>query len=493
MPRSQDLAHGATSRHYIPAMTDQKHKVSNVFVPGRLPDLTYNPRANLQLEDQLNDYLDEGGAILTVAGPTKTGKSVLLQQVVPDPVWLDGQAVTDVETLWRLVGEELVVYTGAEKGVGESATGGGSVSSKAGIGPLVQVGAQATYTATDSESRKYSVERPVAAVVSKALVASARPLVIDDFHFIDRAVQRQVVRALKPVVLAGNAVILVSISHRAQDVVTAEGDMTGRVVPLTVPFWSEADLMQIAQKGFSLLNVHDEQNGLANFLAEQCYGSPHLMQKFCRELCKLNGVRETAPTTIQLQKPEDWTVFLQAQVDATSRDWFQRLLTGPEERGTTRNQWQVRGDGLLDGYGLTLLAISRTGPKLTLTKAEIKAAVDAAVEGASPQAHQTTRVLQRMTMIASKRATGQAPTEAELDAEQEGLPDIQPVLEYMEDGASSTLHLADPFFAFYLAWAAEQHLADSQRPESVEEPAGGRDVPGPPDAPPLDLKKQRNS
>ncbi len=236
-------------------------KVSDVFVPGRLPELTYNPRTELHLEQRLEDYLDEGGAILTVAGPTKTGKSVLLRRVIANPVWVDGQGVTGVDHLWSLAADQLGVYTQVEFGSGESETGGGVGGTEVGLGPVLKVKGDAQYSASDSTSRRYMVDRPLVAVAKQAVAAAGRPLVIDDFHFIPRPTQREIVRALKPLVLAGVPVIFVSISHRVQDVVSAEPDMTGRVVPLQVEFWSDQELFYIAERGFEALNVRDSGGG----------------------------------------------------------------------------------------------------------------------------------------------------------------------------------------------------------------------------------------
>jgi hypothetical protein len=298
-------------------------------------------------------------------------------------------------------------------------------------------------------------------VARNALEASHRPLVLDDFHFVECGVQRDIVRALKPLVLAGVPVVFVSISHRVQDVVTAEPDMTGRVASLAVDLWREEELLVIARKGFEVLNVRDPGEAVAKVLAASSYGSPHLMQKFCREVCKDAGIRETQAITRAVPEPSDWDAFFGRQVDGASADWFQRLLRGPQERGSAGTQWRLRDGRTLDGYGLTLAAIASTGPKLTLTKDEIKSAVESLVDGQGPAAHQTTRVLQHMTKIAAKRANEPVPTEAELDREAvdpDAVPDVQPVLEYLEDGPSSSLHIADPFFAFYLRWGTWRHL-----------------------------------
>lgn len=454
-------------------MTDRL-KVAQVFVPGKLPEITYNPREDQHLETDLRDYLDETGAILTVAGPTKTGKSVLLRRVIPDPVWVDGQGIDSTDELWAMVSDQLGAYSKIEVGEEQSETGGGQVGTKAGFAPVLEVNATAKYEVTDRGSRRYSVERPVPAVARQMLEESGRALVIDDFHFINRPAQREIVRALKPSVLAGVPIILASVSHRVQDVVTAEPDMTGRVQPLPIRFWSLSDLKLIAAKGFTALNLRDPDEKLAERLAEESYGSPHLMQRFCRELCKANGAREAQDAPLELQGPENWTTFFQDQVDPASRDWFERLLAGPATRGTERTQWPIAGESgaTLDGYGVTLRAIAGTGPKLELTRGEIQDSVDRIVKGQGPATHQTTRVLQHMTAIAEKRMSERQMTEEELDqlAEDEAIPDVQPVLEYIEDETNSRLHIADPFFAFFVRWGSAKHLQGGQPVPLVEPP-----------------------
>src|SRR5699024_4772702 len=94
----------------------QTVKVSKVFVPGKLPDYTYNPRSDLHLESLLSDYVDEAGSILTVAGPTKTGKSVLLRRVAQEPAWVDGQGIESVDEMWRRIGDSIGIFTDIEVG-----------------------------------------------------------------------------------------------------------------------------------------------------------------------------------------------------------------------------------------------------------------------------------------------------------------------------------------------------------------------------------------
>jgi len=50
----------------------------NVFVAGRPPDVTYNPRSDRQQETEVRAYIGQPGKALSVSGPTKSGKTVLI-------------------------------------------------------------------------------------------------------------------------------------------------------------------------------------------------------------------------------------------------------------------------------------------------------------------------------------------------------------------------------------------------------------------------------
>ncbi|WP_156372841.1 hypothetical protein [Deinococcus sp. Leaf326] len=60
-----------------------KYLLRNVFVAGGEPSLTYNPRENLSLEEKIRDYLEERSRILSISGPTKSGKTVLVRRIIP--------------------------------------------------------------------------------------------------------------------------------------------------------------------------------------------------------------------------------------------------------------------------------------------------------------------------------------------------------------------------------------------------------------------------
>lgn len=441
-------------------------RVSDVFVPGRLPRYTYIERSaqdpqsgqHIDLSLAVTDYLEERGAILTVYGPTKTGKTVLLERVVPNPLYIESQGIESEGELWLRLGDRLGVCTTIEGSETDSTTV--QLGSRAGASVWVASGEFSEESSdTEGGSSTRGFTRPVSTAVSDELDES-RAIIVDDFHFIPRPVQRDIVRALKPLCTAGVPIILVSISHRFTDVISAEPDMTGRVRGLGVRFWNIGELLEIAREGFEALNVMDPDGELALRLAQESYGSPHLMQQFCRELVKLNGIRareEGEPR--QLKPPEDFAAFFRAQADPSSRTWFTRLQRGPKERGRSRAVWRLTDGRELDNYGLVLAALADLGAPQVIPKGDVVDRINGLVRGTPPAPHQTTRVLSHMSKISRKRATEWWPDEEELDEEEEdpmGLPDSQPVMEFVEEA----LHLADPFFAFSVKWSGDLWLAE---------------------------------
>jgi len=72
----------------------------NVFVAGSAPRITYNPRDDRHLEREVTLYLDQGpGRALSVSGPTKSGKTVLVERLLPrdEAIWMEGPDLVSVE------------------------------------------------------------------------------------------------------------------------------------------------------------------------------------------------------------------------------------------------------------------------------------------------------------------------------------------------------------------------------------------------------------
>lgn len=406
-----------------------RYKVGEVFVPGGLPTVTYDRRDDLHLEQKLRDYLDERHRILSVSGPTKTGKTVLLKSVLDDPIWLAGGEIHSLDDFWSSIADQLGLFLDQHQ---DERTGEVDArTTKGGLtAPIVSATREGTQTQSMDRGSSQARSRPAAAAVKEALGTNLRPLVIDDFHYLLPDLQLQIVRGLKDLVFNGLPVIFASVPHRAYDAVRVEKEMTGRVEQMPIKFWSEEELLRIADTGFEVLNAEDVDHALAKRLSGESFSSPHLMQDFCLQLCKENNVRETQDTEAVLQAPA-WEDFFRARGSAASKTAFDLLAKGPRQR-TDRKERKLANGQTTDIYGVVLAAIAHTGPLTTLTYEELRAAIRNVLAEEPPQRHEVTRVLDELVKISRDQIEG------------------EPVLDY--DAELSTLHIADPFFAYFLRW-----------------------------------------
>lgn len=406
-------------------------RIGDVFVPGGFPEITYVPRDELQLERRLNDYVAERFKVLSLSGPTKSGKTVLVKRVIPDAIWVSGGEIATATEFWKVLVDKLDGWIEVEisrsRSRSESTETSGSV--EGGV-PFLKARGEVSASAEELDERVRTVrrDRPAAQVASDLLLITKPVLVIDDFHYLPEAEQLKIVRGMRALIFDGVPVILLSVPHRVYDAVRAEPEMTGRVVPLTSPFWSPEDLSAIAQLGFVALNL-EPRKGITERLVAESFGSPFLMQDFCLELCKANDIREEQATAIPLEAP-NWEMFFRARAMGTAKGEFDRLARGPRER-TKRIPRHLRDGRAVDIYHLVLAAIAHTGPKTEISDVELRNSIRAIMSGDPPASHEVTRVLDQMTEIARK---GKG----------------EPVVDYMAD--ERTLHIADPFFAYYLKW-----------------------------------------
>lgn len=407
--------------------------VGHVFVPGGLPGVTYVPRDALRLESLFADYLDERGRILSLSGPTKSGKTVLMRRMLPAALEFSGGDLKSADDFWVAAADQLKAYPEETKTIERGTAETSTVEGKADVSvPLFEIGGGVATAREGSEARTHSVTRtrPAHLVAKERFKADLDTVVvIDDFHYMPVDAQLDIVRGLKPLVFDGLRVVIASVPHRAFDAVRVEKEMTGRVEQLPIPMWELQELQGIAERGFEELNVTAAPPDVAR-LAHETFRSPHLMQDFCLQYCKLNGIRQRQEDATALAPPEDWDRFFEGRAPSASKAAFDLLVKGPPR--TDRIVRHLKSGAATDIYGAVLAAIASTGPVTELPYDQLRAALRDVLDGDLPQLHEVTRVLLAMSKIAREQIEG------------------EPVVDYDED--FKTLHISDPFFAFYLRW-----------------------------------------
>lgn len=412
------------------------YKVSQVFVTGGMPQYTYVPRLGKKLEERLRLVQDNLCKLVTVTGTTKSGKTVLTSKIFPrygDSIWIDGGTVQTENDLWDNILVSLDAFTNTEETNTKTHSGGisGEMSTTAGL-PLFAaaagtVSADYGHERTRLNGRSRTISSRTAAI--RALHQVKHPLIIDDFHYLSRSFQGAIIRALKPLIFEGLPVIFIAIPHRRYDAIKIEREMTGRLDNINIPSWDIDELKNIPHEGFPLLNINVDSVIIDRF-AKEAFGSPHLMQEFCRKLCDLHGITQTVDSVINITGVDE-SIFKQV-AEGTGKVIFDRLTKGPRQR-SDRLQRQLKNGENVDIYKVALLALVKIAPGLdTIEYEQIRSAMRELLQANIPQAHEVSRVFEHMSKIA---ADDESST---------------PVLDWEKQDRK--LHITDPYFAFYLRW-----------------------------------------
>jgi hypothetical protein len=122
-----------------------------VFVAGGQPSVTYVQREELHIERQLARAIATPNQIVSLSGPTKTGKTVLCRKVLAgrEYVWIDGGEVKSDDDFWNRVRSELSLA--AETNVTE----GTDSTFSSGINAVVAT-ANGSQLVKRSESKKFN-------------------------------------------------------------------------------------------------------------------------------------------------------------------------------------------------------------------------------------------------------------------------------------------------------------------------------------------------
>jgi hypothetical protein len=411
-------------------------RYQDVFVPGGFPNHTYNPRSDLNLEQQVGEVKENLCKLVTVTGQTKSGKTVLVRRVFPpeEAIWIDGGTVSAEEDFWQVVIDNLGLFQSTEATTKEETSSKIAAKGTVGANFLIakgsgEIGGELGTTRGSGSTQGRNISSRVIAL--RGLREAKIPLIIDDFHYLPREMQGDIVRALKPIIFDGLPVVIIAIPHRRYDAVKVEKEMTGRIAPIDIKTWAEAELTFIPRVGFKLLGLVAPESVCRTF-AEQAIGSPHLMQEFCRGICRVIGLQQAGNMSALDATESQLESVFRDTAETIGRPIFEKLARGPRQR-SDRVQRQLKAGETVDIYELVLHGLSQLRPGLvSIEYEELRGAIKEVSASAIPQLHEVARVLKHMATIA---ATDQSST---------------PVIEFEEE--EKKLHVTDPFFAFYLRW-----------------------------------------
>jgi hypothetical protein len=412
---------------------------TQVFTPNDFPVHTYVERGSENLEQLLRNAIDTPKAVISLSGPSKSGKTVLAERVIGNDnlIKVSGAEITEAPELW----DRILDWMGApEQIVAESSkTSTNQVEGQVSAGvsvPLVAKGeGQVSYQhgRSGGQSTSTTVARQGLAQIVKEIADSDFAVLVDDFHYMPRKIQAEAAKQIKTAAERGVRILVASVPHRADDVVRSNPELRGRTTNIDTKFWRPEELAEIAVMGFGKLNTKIEPRDAMRLANEAC-GSPQLMQGICLQACYRLGLREASPMPVSLELTADSirTILETTSLTADYSSLVERMHQGPKTRGVERKEFRFRDGSKGDVYRCVLLAIAEDPPVMTLPYTVMMSRVEKVCVSEFPVG---SSVKEACTQIA-KFALSMYPS--------------QRIVEFDDESGTDTFSIVDPYWLFYL-------------------------------------------
>jgi hypothetical protein len=413
---------------------------SEVFTPTSYPTHTYVQRDDLHHERLLREWTRSSTQIASLSGPSKAGKTVLVQRVVGEEflITVSGASVRAPDQLWDRVldwwGEPHSTTATQADAEADMATSEKNVSvGVTGTGASHRSANATTGTAT--ETMQATVSRRGLPQVVQELANTRYTVLLDDFHYVPAAIQGDVAQQLKDAASRGVRICVASVPHRADNVVRALPELRGRVLAIDLDYWSRRDLIAIPHLGCPLLGIQIDNTSLGVFMTEAA-GSPQLMQSICLWMCNHLGVRETVEPwrEIVLDEAARKEILFLTSCTVDFRSLVRALCAGPKVKPGERRNYMHFDARVGDVYLTVMRAVAMDPPRLALDYAELTRRLEALCKGSHPEGASVIRACGTLGQIAQGFSAPSGPS-----------------LEW--DEQAQVLVVPDPYLLFYLRWS----------------------------------------
>lgn len=411
-------------------------KATEIFTPGRLPIHTYVGDHLQERAKELQQALDTGALVISLSGPSKSGKTVFVETNVGRDrlVQVTGAGVNSPEKLWDRVFDLIGTPTTSSSSNSKGFDGkvGGKVGGSAGVFVKGQgeVSVEGTWsnaqTTTESDSVDYLQ------LLIRELGGTGLVVFVDDFHYIPSEVQKEISNQIKEAARQNVIFIVASVPYHSDDAVRANPDLRGRLVKLDFDYWDQDQLIKIAHAGFKHLNANLPEAYL-NALAAEAAGSPQLMQTLCLNTCFELDIEVPFQVANQIET-SDVTFHKICGRTAANSDYSSttiKMSEGPKTRGQDRKHYQLRNGTICDVYPLILKAVADDPPELTIRYANLQARIERQCADEVPSGSSVTGACSHIATIANESEN-------------------RVILEW--DSGSDVLDIRDPYLLFFLRW-----------------------------------------
>lgn len=412
-------------------------RASEVFTPGKLPEITFIEDHLTARKKLLLDALDMGASVISLSGPSKSGKTVFIEKTLgkDNLLQVTGAGIDSPQKLWDrvfdLIGTPTTIkkseQSGFQAGLSGKATGGIKFIAEA----KGEVGTSGLWIDNKTTTEEYTPD--YLQLLIRELANTDFVIFIDDFHYIPKETQIEISNQIKEAIRGGVKFICAAVPYHSDDVIRANPDLRGRMVKIDFDYWDKDELKKIAEKGFAALNTSLSPTSI-EALASEAAGSPQLMQSLCLNTCFESNLRERPSQFTPIQG----NLFMLENVcgrTALMADYsstVDKMKDGPKTRGMDRKSYVLRDQTASDVYPIILKAIAANPPELTIRYPNLVSRIAALCSANPPSGSSITGACAHMSQIAN-------------DAEN------KVIIEW--DSENDVLDIRDPYLLFYLRWA----------------------------------------
>lgn len=407
----------------------REHKANEIFKPGTYPEHTYVIRQsrNGTYDSLLEEALDTAGFLTSIVGPSKSGKTVLCENVIgaDKMILLSGGDFKKGVDFWATISNKIGLPIETEATDAKTNEVQGSLKGKL-------ILAEGTGTVKNASTQSYKAKLITGKDrVIEELVSNEFVLVLDDFHYIEKELQLDIAHQLKDAIRKELRAVVISLPHRADDAIRKNSDLNARMNFINIEPWSEEELKVIPLTGFRKLGI-DISDEFAARLAKESITSPQLMQSVCLNLSRVLNVDKDP-----LVNAVGSAAFLEAAYRKTTshmdyKDVIHKLESGPPSRGKQRKNFELQDGRTVDIYEAIIEAIAQDPPVISIDLEGIKERIIKIIRTDS------SKLENRKLRDTLKQIQGIVASNDEL----------YKVLEWKDE----KIYILDPYFLFYLRW-----------------------------------------
>ncbi len=413
-------------------------KAKDVFTPGRFPTVTFVEDHLTEKKKLLEDTLDAGSMLISISGPSKSGKTVFVEQCLgkQNLIQITGAGAKSAADLWMRVFDIIGTPISKTETLGSSIAG--SISAKGSVegGVIIAKGkaelsGTGTYITQSSGTEGQAIDH--LQLLIKELSQSDFVIFIDDFHYVPREVQREVAQHIKEAIRNGVKFICASVPYHSDDVLRGNPDLRGRVLSIDFDYWKSDVLEKIAYKGFYELNIVHRALMIKR-LATEAAGSPQLMQYLCLNACYALDIRERPTDPIDFFDNQSLLekICRQTALSADYGSVVEKMKEGPKTRGSDRKIHTTTAGWQGDVYRLLVKSLSLDPPQLTFRYQALLDRILTICIGDPPSGSSITSACYQTASIVNY-AVGEK------------------IVEW--DSNNDVFDIRDPYLLFYLRWS----------------------------------------